>query len=374
MSSDENNKTVNLNIDLFEACKDQNIDLVKGLIAQGAQASYVSRTDGVWGAYDQESILHSAIYSLKDEASKIDRENWKDIIKILLSNGADPNGRKESYNWKGTGQSLTAFDLWRSLATKEDSGMIKLFLKAGLNPNLSRVKNIHSMRTDGVIKNSLLHDLTNSGDPEFIIELLEAGTDVESRATEDIDNERGFREKKSNTALHIAASNGDNEICVILLSKGSNIDSIHYFIDSTEDENIKNENTTDDPRDDSYKNPWININVECTALHLAIKNGHYDLAKLFLIAGSDSSISYKSGDNYISTIDLFQEGNKAAIEKEESLKNSLSGNLAIKPLITSMSESCRTKILATLTKVSNLGWELKTSNLYELFEVLKSSE
>ena len=361
-----------LNEQLFEACQNQDLGKTKELIANGAQANYVKKSEGTWGAYDKESILHSAICSLQKDNEDPDQETWKEIIMVLLKNGANPNEKKESYDWRGCGTCQTAFDLLKYNIETPDPDLMRAFIKAGLDPNLARVQDIQSMRTYGCIKSNLLHDFTSSRDVECVIALLQAGADIDIRAIEDINNERGYREEKSETALHLAVLNDDIEICIILLAKGADIDSRHHFIDSKEIEKIKKENTTDDPRHPAYKNPWENIHVECTALHLALKNNNYHLAKFLLAAGANHEVSYKSGNDRISSLNLFLSGDKTIINKEEALKNSLTGKMSLESLIKSMAPSFATEILSSLTKVQDLSWEMDKCNFDEIFESLKS--
>ena len=62
--------------------------------------------------------------------------------------------------------------------------------------------------------------------------LLNAGANIEIRATESIQNERGYAEEKSETALHVAVSSNQIETCILLLAKGADINAIEYHLDS----------------------------------------------------------------------------------------------------------------------------------------------
>ena len=368
MASEE--EIFDLNEKLIAQCEKQNLGKIKELIADGAQASYAKKTEGTWGAYRYESVLHVAMLNFhKKKDEKAAPEIWKEIILVLLKNGADPNKKYENYDWRGSGSSQSVIDL---MGNKMDSDLFTAVIKAGLNPNLMSIRDIHSMRTDGCIKSNLLHDFSRSGDLDCVVALLEAGANVDIYATEEIVNERGYQENKSETALHLATLNNNLEICLFLLAKGADINKEHHFTDSKLNEEIQNANVTDDPRDENYINPWENISVECTALHLALKRNHYDLAKFLLAAGANYEIPYKRGDDEISSFDLFSAGENSITEKEEALKNALSGKMSLESLIKSMTSSTSSKIFASLTKVQDLAWEMDKCNFSDIFESVKS--
>ena len=366
MTSEEEIKELNLK--LMTECKNQDLGKIKELIANGAQANYVKRIQGTWGAYKRESVLHAAMQSLKKENEKTDVKTWKEIILLLLKSGSDPNEKYEDYDWRGCGTSQSVFDL---MGSKMDSDLFTAIIKAGLDPNLVSVTDRHSMRTDGCAKSNLLHNFSRSGNVDFVVVLLEAGADVDVYATENVSNERGYRENRSETALHLAASNDHLQVCIFLLAKGADINKMHTFIDSNLNEEIENSNRTDDPRDENYKNPWENVPVECTALHLALKESLYDLAKFLLAAGANHQIPYKRGDKKISCFDLFSTGVNSTIEKEEALKNALSGKMSLESLIKSMTPGVGAKVLSSLAKVQDLGWEMDNYNFGNIFKSLK---
>ena len=357
-----------LNRKLLTECKNQDLDNIKKLIANGAQARYIGESVGTCDTH-KESILHAAISSLSED-TKAARETWKEIILVLLKNGANPNEKYQNYDWRGCGESQSVFDLMRNNLDEPDSDLLEAFLKAGMDPNLQRVVDLNSMRTSGCTKTNLLHDFSQAGDLYCVLELLEAGADVNICATENMINERGIQRNESETALHLAASNDNLEICIYLLAKGADINKKKYFTDSKLNEEIQNANVTDDPRDENYINPWENISVECTALHLALKRNHYDLAKFLLAAGANYEIPYKRGDDEISSFDLFSAGENSIIEKEEALKNALSGKISLELLMKSITQSVST-IHSALSSVQVIGWEMDEYNFREILEFTK---
>ena len=380
-SSAEETKNVDKDQKLIEACKKQDLPLVKKLISEGARPNFVHKEDGVWGAYEKYSVLHVAITSLttnKTITSK-QKEVWKEIILLLLKSGANPNETKARYDWRGCGSENTAFELLCSCTKSPDPELLSSFLDSGLNPDLAQVQNIHSMRTDGHIKRYMLHDFCISGNVDCLIPLLNAGANMEIRATESIDNERGYREEKSETALHVAASHNNIEICILLLAKGADINAIRYHLDSMMMDDVakKNEAINDDPRDEAYQNPWKITPIECTSIHLAIGNNNFDLAKFLLICGADAAIPYKRGEEHIKTEDWFQsERSKSGtlVEKTNSqmLGLALTNNLDMKTSIESMPREFQVKIQKTLDKVQELGWNFNTYNFPEILKILRS--
>ena len=168
-SKSEETSNIEQNQKLIEACKKQELAEVQKLILEGANANFVHREDGTWGAYDKYSVLHVAITSLStnENISGKQKEVWKEIIRILLKNGANPNETKAHYDWRGCGSENTAFELLSHRMESPDPELLASFLDSGLNPDLPRVQDIHSMRTDGQIKTYMLHDFASSGNIDF---------------------------------------------------------------------------------------------------------------------------------------------------------------------------------------------------------------
>ena len=353
-----------LNQQLVTECKNQDLGKIKELIANGAQANYAEKSGE---AFNKGSVLQFAVSGLKN---RNDYEIWKEIILLLLKNGADPNERIEDYDWRGCGEMQSIFNFMSNKIDEPDSDLLQAFLKAGMSPNLQRVVDLNSMRTSGIAKSNLIHDFSRTGNVDCIFVLLEMGADVDIYATEKMTNERGIKHNTLKTALHYAASYDHLEVCILLLAKGADINKTHHFIENELNEEIQNSNVTDNPRDEDYIKPWENFPIECTALHLALKNNHYDLAKFLLAAGANQEIPYKRGDNEISTFDLFLSGEKSIIEKEEALKNALSGKMSLELLINSMTESVDT-IYSYLRVIQDSGWELDKYNFCSILESVK---
>ena len=126
-----------LNEQLIDACSKQDSFIVQKLLSEGAQADFLLKKDGTWGAYEQYSALHLAILGLPDSATTEQEAIWKEIIQILLKNGANPNATKESYDWRGCGGKQTAFQLLSCRTRSPDAQLLVAFLEAGLSPDLA---------------------------------------------------------------------------------------------------------------------------------------------------------------------------------------------------------------------------------------------
>ena len=379
-SSNTQTKTSNkpLNEQLIKACEKQDIRLVKELISKGAKSDFVQREEGTWGAYKQYSTLHSAILGLGRKPTDKEKETWKEVILVLLKNGANPNVTKDSYDWRGCGSRQSAYELLGYQTRSSDPDLLAAFLGAGLDPNLARATDIHSMRTDGCTKTHLLHDFASSGSIDCVIELLNAGADIDIRATESIQNERGYCEEKSETPLHVAVLNDELEMCILLLAKGAQINAIEFHLDAEQMEDVVKKNTTDDPRDEAYLNPWKITPNECTSLHLAINEKNLDLANFLLICGADSNIPYKRGDTEsITSLEWFKSQDKDSQtlltkSKSQMLVMALSDKLDIRTSLESMSRDTQDKILKTFDKIQEIGWNLNTNHFHDIFTILQS--
>ena len=79
-------------------------------------------------------MLHVAITSLYTNENTTTKqiEVWKEIIQLLLKNGANPNETKCSYDWRGCGSENTAFELLCYKTGTPDPEILTSFLKSGL--------------------------------------------------------------------------------------------------------------------------------------------------------------------------------------------------------------------------------------------------
>ena len=371
---------VNLNEQLIKAAGSQDLNKVQDLIAKGAEADYVHKTLGPWGAYRKYSAVHSAMLGLNSEKKPTveQEETWKEILKVLLKSGANPNETRDSYNWQDVGDEHTAFELLGN-ERPPDHDLFSAFIEAGLDPDLAQTRNIHSKRTDGFIKRHLLHDFARHGSVDCTIELLNAGANVDIRAIESIQNEEGYCEEKSETSFHVAVSKNKLEVCILLLAKGANINSIEYHYDCKFMEEIADQNKKFDPRDEAYLNPWSVTPIQCTALHLAIKERNLDLVCLLLACGADVGIVYRNGEtDTISTFDWFKREKidaqtPAVASKLSNIERALKGKLNMNSILQSFTPDVKNRIIRTLDRVQEIGWNFETCNFAQIYRNLKGS-
>ena len=368
MSSPEKKLSENLNGNLIEACRKQDLHLVKKLLSDGAQADFVYDKEGTWGAREKYSPIHCAILGLPISATIKQQEDWKELIQTLLKNGTNPNETKVDQDWRGCCSENTAIELWFSRMPLPDVDLLSSFLESGLDPNLSQSQTIATMRTDGFIQTCLLHNVAKLGLVDCAIALLNAGAEVDIRGTESTHNERGHAEEKSETALHVATVHGQLEICILLLAKGADINAIESHLDARFLKKISKKNKTDDSRSKDYLNPWKLTPIECTAIHLAIKNKHFDLARFLLVCGADSSIPYKHGQTELkSTLDYCKSEKCDSKTLLAELDNGVDMGKSLKTLSSEVQE----KILKTFEHIQVQSWSLNNHSFPDIQRILK---
>jgi ankyrin repeat protein len=79
-----------LNLQLVQAAKDKNVDLVTRLLAQGADANFKKYEEGTWGAHNQVYPIHEALSG----------EPSIEIVRLLLEAGAKVTSVASHSNWK----------------------------------------------------------------------------------------------------------------------------------------------------------------------------------------------------------------------------------------------------------------------------------
>ena len=198
----------------FEVCRKNNI-------GAGADVNYVGFTNGV-----KFSVLHAAIH-----------ESNVDILKLLLSKGADPNcervladgnrysplldsidvcpndviasilinaGADVNYIGNNNGVKLPVLS---TAICKGNVGIVERLLSKGADPNCERVL------ADGSRTSPLLGSIFEWPNDEITKLLIGAGADV---------NYVGFVDGVKFSVLHTAISESNVDILKLLLSKGAN--------------------------------------------------------------------------------------------------------------------------------------------------------
>merc|ERR1711988_555718 len=270
-----------LNDQLLLAANKGTVQEVKHLLDKGADPCYDHNPPGVWGSQDRKSPLHQAIIR-RDECRK-------GVIRALIDAKADANAVQSNYDWRGCGSSVSAFEMVLNECLS-DADMLSLFLSAGANPNKMCETSRHSMRTDSHGVSFPLHRVARSpaaSGTACAAALLESKADVNARATEQMQNERGYGEDSSHTALHLAAQVGSCDMLKLLLAHGADINAVSRHLDNV---NTGLESPTDDPRSNEWVNSIKLVPVKETALAIAIRKGYVDVVQLPLLHGADASI------------------------------------------------------------------------------------
>lgn len=277
-------RSVSLGESLMAAARRLDLEAVKKLLASGASANFEKRNEGGWGALDAESVLHCAIHG-KDARTR--PEDHFAVMETLILAKADVNAKKESRCWTGRASCQTAWDMVLDDAI-EKPALLKLFLNHGANVNAKQTRSLGGMRNDGFQVRYLLNRVVKAGNYEVVKALLECGADAKVADTLQNCNERGYHSDDYETALHIASQTGRPDLAKLLLEYGAEVDAVHRQLLQ---ESLDVSSPTDDPRDDEWE-----CDVQCrplhqTALHLALRGGHHELAKLLVCWGARTSLA-----------------------------------------------------------------------------------
>lgn len=272
--------------ELYEAAAANDLNLVKSLVEEGGvDVSKSIVIPGTWGARECYAAIHAAVQQANVE-----------MVKFLLEKGALPEAKFESYDWRGCGQTRTAFQM--ALDTGNDE-IIVAFLNHGADPNTVCISETHSMRTDGRTKWTPLHTAVSKNALTVIHSLINARADLSIPRVAVYHNERGYDRNDSKTALHLACEEGNIQVVNTLLDAAQALpDYINLFF--TETKHVDNPNYVegerDDPREDGYISPVVCKETKGTALHIAIMRANKDLCDLLLSRGAKPDIPYFNGD------------------------------------------------------------------------------
>lgn len=303
------------NMELMKAAEDCDAGRVKELLASGASASFIHDPPGTWGSCSTRGPLHVALAARprapcggQDAPPDVREEHgrrlgaWGETVRALVEAKADVNAQRRQYDWRGCGSTSTAFELALPFAM-QDPALLELFLANGADANTKQVRHVHSMRTDGVFVEYVLHRSVAGRNLEVTRALLDAGADVNAIAKEKADNERGFNRNKQETPLHRACDSGtpDLAMCALLVARGANLNAVREDLDQVES---GADSPTDDPREDGFVSSVICVPVTETALHMAIRNKAPDLVVLLVCAGADASIQRCYGEAKATCEDL----------------------------------------------------------------------
>lgn len=173
-----------------------NLDLIRDLVALGADLEFYSETLGMplrsavfYGKLEVVKILLDGGASLDSPFLHVAiLRGYKAIFKLLLEAGADPN----TFNHNNETPLHVAARYTR------DIEVFRLLLEAGANPN---VKDAFTLTP--------LHHVTLVDLRDAVLLLLKYGADINAQ------------EKDGETALHMAIFNGYHDLVKLLLEKGA---------------------------------------------------------------------------------------------------------------------------------------------------------
>lgn len=287
---------------LFAAIVAENLEQVKQCLADGADASYTENIEGTWGAHDRMSAIHKALRIQDDH-------NRYEIVELLINNKAKIDTNESHYDWRGCGSRTSALE---RVLEKKDVNLLKLFLENGANANLQSTTDIHSMRTDGELKRTLLTSACMSNDFEIAKCLLEGKADPNLKCSTVTDNEYGHRSDTHETALHICVESQGKEteveeIVKCLIDNSADVNCVKKYLVQTSISKPDYALEVDDPRDENYHSGLETFRAEETPVHFAIKTGKSLILKCLVDNGADLNIPSKCGAKETSTFELIDE-------------------------------------------------------------------
>jgi len=310
-----------LNKKLIELCFSKSLDFnaIMELLHNGAVAGWEECEDGTWGAFQKRSAING-ILRRENYVNRVTAELAIAVVRGLFQYGANPNAALSHSDWRGSGSSISAFttalSLTQSTVLKDhddlSTSLIKMFLDAGVDVNKESVQHISSMRSDGVIRSTVLHNNIARYSAPIIRELL-AKADVDHRKTGYIHNERGYHEDFSETALHILCKYLEKrervvqddrhylQIANTLLEFGANPNSLNTQLDNVPNPEWKDEDEVDDPRGEGYIAKVISERVIERPLYRALRSRLAPLVWLLISRGAITKGIYLrcSRGNYI---------------------------------------------------------------------------
>lgn len=190
---------------------------------------------------------------------------WNDVesARQLINVGSDVN--------KSNRTGATPLQL---AAINGSPEMLSVLLEAGADPN-----GVVSVTNDTPL---MLAAKTGIADAVEI--LIENGAEVNAMET-----------WGRTTPLMWASAEGHNEVVALLLENGAEVDAETIFVPPDTTRGF--EGTAPRDREEREVGPVQHASGEMTALHLAVRNGHYQTAELLLDAGADINALVADGKN-----------------------------------------------------------------------------
>ncbi|GMH51690.1 hypothetical protein TrRE_jg1155, partial [Triparma retinervis] len=198
------------------------LEKLSSLLEEGADAGFVEREEGVWGAYSSSPLLCLLLNSAVFRTSK-DGGIAAIIVEKMLAYGASISSMKGSRDWRGSGSEKSVFDiglrLRKGTKTPATLRVMKLMLKYADEKTLKPAhRSISSMRSDGYESSNFLHEtvqgLSSSSGMALKIDEFKLIVDkfaelklLNAPAVSSITNERGWHTNEANQAIHFLLKN-----------------------------------------------------------------------------------------------------------------------------------------------------------------------
>jgi len=298
-------------------------------LAAGANAGHLPCNQGIWGAYQQRGALHGLLRPWWWKTPETAATALAVIVKLFAA-GATPDMETGSSDWRGCSSASTAFSMAVSLASSmtEASGqnaeieatalqaltvqattLLRVFMQHGADADKESVIDRHSMRTDGRVRMTVLHDAISGRHLSLpVLAAIIPCADVTRRKTEVMHNERGYNSDSSLTALGILCKRREigklsskeyHKVLVVaelLLAAGATPNQPQTWL--TQRERIANpgDSTQDTARGDSnprsatYICPVVDVVTVTTPLNMALAAGSAPLVWFFMAHGGDLSL------------------------------------------------------------------------------------
>eukprot|EP01105_Mastigella_eilhardi_P022971 TRINITY_DN5739_c0_g1_i1.p1 TRINITY_DN5739_c0_g1~~TRINITY_DN5739_c0_g1_i1.p1 ORF type:complete len:353 (-),score=97.80 TRINITY_DN5739_c0_g1_i1:68-970(-) len=179
------------------------------------------------------------------------------------------------------------FDLFRTILEDSDDQVLQVFLEYFATPKLLNYCFTHITRGDGIMKWYPIHQVVKNNSVTCTKLLISTGVDIDP-----IYVERGVSGFTVQTPLHIACLQGNVQIVSLLLQAGSGIEAVRR-------------------RNDAGISPFgkvmshlLAVEVNETPLHIAVRTGNLELARLLIAHKADPTTHRLVGLKQETLVDL----------------------------------------------------------------------